>query len=357
MTSSRSRQCDVALIGLGLAGASLAWTLHEQGVDVLVIDDADRDAASRVAAGLVTPATGSKLKPQPGFAELAGVATEHYEYVAGQTGAHAYSARPALRFLTEPRETGALDAIDAAGSALVERFDGAMPAGLCSDGVPVIMPAAGRLAIAAYIDSTRRYFAGRGAVIDATLAAASLTAKRNHVRLESLGVSASNVVFCRGYRDSDNPFFPALRWRAARGQILVLDCPDFDRRYTVHGGGIWLTAADETTVLAGATYEWDQLDATVTSAARDKLEAGVKRLIELPYRVVGQRAAVRPIVEGRMPVIGRSPVSPRIWLMNGLGSKGALFAPTVAKHLVAAMHGDAGIPETYSLEHRIEAAS
>ena len=108
-------------------------------------------------------------------------------------------------------------------------------------------------------------------------------------------------------------------------------------------------------MLAGATYEWDKLDATVSAAARDKLEAGVNALIDLPYRITGQRAAVRPIVEGRMPVIGRSPQSTRVWLMNGLGSKGALFAPTVATQLLDAIESGRPIPETFCLERRVAA--
>lgn len=355
--SDGSRQSDVAIIGLGLAGATLAWQAHDLGLDVLIIDDADADAASRVAAGLVTPVTGVKLKPQPGFSELVSEAGSHYRRVAERTGVYAYSERPALRFLTEQREFDALDAIESSSNRQVARLEGDIPDGISAEGLTVVMPAAGRLAIADYIDATRRYFAELGAVVDATVTDDSVIAGTDSVAIAPLGVSAAHAVFCRGYRDHDNAHFAALRWRAAKGQILELDCKGFDRRYTVHGLRIWMTAAGGGRVLAGATYEWDELDATVTAAARDKLATAVDSLLELPYTIVGQRAAVRPIVEGRMPVIGRSSKSPRIWLMNGLGSKGALFAPTVARHLVAALTDGTSVPGAYSLEQRIAAAS
>ncbi len=345
------------VIGLGLAGATLAWKAHDLGLDVLVIDDADADAASRVAAGLVTPVTGAKLKPQTRFAELAEAAVIHYEHVAERTAVHAYSKRPAIRFLSKARELDALDVIEAAGSGLLSRLVEDVPAGIRAEGVPVVMPAAGRLAIADYVDSTRRFFADRGALIAATVSDAAVTAAADRVEIASLGVSASHAVFCRGYRDNGNSHFPALRWRAAKGQILELDCPGFDSRYTVHGSRIWLTAADETTVLAGATYEWDALDAAVTTAARDKLLAAVESILDTPYKLVRQRAAVRPIVEGRMPVIGRSPGSTRVWLLNGLGSKGALYAPTVAADLLATLIDDQAIPEAWCLERRVAASA
>ena len=349
------RNVDLAVIGFGLAGATLAWQAHERGLSVLIIDDADANAASRVAAGLVTPVTGGKLKPQPDFSALAARVRAHYGRVAEGTGVKSYRARPALRFLTEPRELEALAAIERDGNALLQAFAKPVPDGISADGTPVLMADAGRLAIGDYVDSLRRFFAARGQVIAATVDAASVSASDVGVRIDSLGVSAANAVFCRGYRDHDNPLFPDLGWRAAKGQILELDCPGFERRYTLHGRGIWMTAASDTTVLAGATYEWDALDATVTDEARDKLEASLRQLIELPYTVIDQRAAVRPIVEGRMPVIGRSPQSPRTWLMNGLGSKGALFAPTVAESLLAAIVSGEPIPARYCLERRVTA--
>ena len=355
--TKRHRAYDVAIIGLGLAGATLAWRVHRAGLSVLIIDDADASSASRVAAGLVTPVTGAKLKPQPRYSELADIARDHYERVAELTGARTYFERAAVRLLGKQRELDAFAAMENSGEVLLGPFDAALPDGIRSAGVPVIMPAAGRLAMVEYVDATRRCFAGPGNVICATVSDASVTAAANHVEIPSLCVTAGAAVFCRGHRESNNAHFKALRWRAAKGQVLELDCPGFDRRFTIHGEGIWLTATSGTRVLAGATYEWDELDTTVTTAARNKLVTAVDSILALPYTIVDQRAAVRPIVEGRMPVLGQSGTSERIWLMNGLGSKGALFAPTIARHLVSAMTAGNAIPEAFSLAHRVGMSS
>ena len=159
-------------------------------------------------------------------------------------------------------------------------------------------------------------------------------------------------MFCRGFREAAGAFFPEVRWRAAKGQILELECPGFDPGYTVHGAGIWLTSDRDDRLLAGATYEWDPLDAKVTTAARERLMSGIRAVLALPFAVVGQRAAVRPIVHGRKPVIGRSSRSDRVWLFNGLGSKGALFAPVLAASLVSSIKGEQSIPPAYCLRQR-----
>ena len=353
----RHRQVDIAIHGLGLAGAALAWEAHAAGLEIVIVDDADTAAASRVAAGLVTPVTGRKLKPQPGFAELAETALRHYRQAGSLTGAQCYFERPALRLLTQDKERAAWSGIGAEDSELIEEWSGALPAGIRSNGLPVLMPAAGRLAIAEFVATTRDYFAARGALVAGTVDDTSVTPRGDAVDIRQVGTVARHAVFCRGYRDAANPFFPELRWRAAKGQILELDCPGFDRGWTVHGAGIWLTADRDERVLAGATYEWDSLDATVTRAALAQLSDAVRDLLGCPFTVVGQRAAVRPIVEGRKPVIGHSRKSDRVWICNGLGSKGALFAPTVAASLVARIRKRRSLPSPYCLQERFPEAS
>ena len=49
---------DFVIIGQGLAGTTLAWQLKWQGLRGVIVDRDDRTSASRVAAGLMTPATG-----------------------------------------------------------------------------------------------------------------------------------------------------------------------------------------------------------------------------------------------------------------------------------------------------------
>ena len=51
------------------------------------------------------------------------------------------------------------------------------------------------------------------------------------------------------------------------------------------------------------------------------------------WSLTAHHAAVRPIVHGRKPVLGRHPDHPSLAVFNGLGSKGALHAPWCAAQL------------------------
>ena len=119
--SADSRQPDIVIIGLGLAGSALAWHAVDAGLDVVIVDDASATAASRVAAGLVTPVTGARLKPQEGFGELTATAVAHYKRVGEVTGVDAYHARPAIRVLSGRKELDAWRELAAAGHPLAAR--------------------------------------------------------------------------------------------------------------------------------------------------------------------------------------------------------------------------------------------
>jgi glycine oxidase len=53
------------------------------------------------------------------------------------------------------------------------------------------------------------------------------------------------------------------------------------------------------------------------------------------FRVVAQRAGIRVNLPDKRPVAGRHPEHPRLGLINGLGAKGALWAPLLAQQWMA----------------------
>ena len=55
--------------------------------------------------------------------------------------------------------------------------------------------------------------------------------------------------------------------------------------------------------------------------------------LAVPVGLLGSQSAVRPIVKGRQALLGAHPSHPRVLFFNGLGSKGSLRAPWLARHL------------------------
>ena len=59
----------------------------------------------------------------------------------------------------------------------------------------------------------------------------------------------------------------------------------------------------------------------------------LKKVITVPYKIIDQTAGVRPTVKDRRPLVGVHPTYSNLAILNGLGTRGVMIAPTVAKQL------------------------
>lgn len=66
----------VLVVGGGVVGASAAWHLAREGVDVVLIDRHDQGHATAAGAGIISPAT--SLRPLPAFYALGSLASREY---------------------------------------------------------------------------------------------------------------------------------------------------------------------------------------------------------------------------------------------------------------------------------------
>ena len=340
MTKSPA-QYDCIIVGQGLAGTNLAWALRAAEISFVIVAPDSKIGASHIAAGLVTPVTGKKLKAEPNFTALVREAQKHYREIESITGQRFYSQRGAVRLLREPREINAWETQSHELSEWLNECDTPTYA-FATDAIAVEMSAAARLDVSAYLDASRKIFASEGVLIDAMISGEDVVLEGNHASLPSHAVSASNLIFARGYADHNNSWFSDVDWRAAKGQILTVKITNLDESRTVHGNGIWLTRINDSDhYYCGATYEWDELDEQPSDEATAVLCEKLSTLIQCEYSVIDQRAAVRPIVAGRKPIIRQSSQSKRVWLMNGLASKGVLHAPTLAQSIVSMLKATA----------------
>ena len=56
-------------------------------------------------------------------------------------------------------------------------------------------------------------------------------------------------------------------------------------------------------------------------------------MITCSYKVVNQMAGIRPTVKDRRPLVGRHAVYKNVYVLNGLGTRGVMIGPYVAKQL------------------------
>ena len=340
--------CDVLIVGQGLAGSTLAWRLAARGVSVAVVDrggvdEHGRTSASRVAAGLITPVTGKRMTVAADFHERWRSARAFYQSVEQQTGAALLDERPALRVFVDEDERGRFDMRSAdAGFAQHARVATATetPEGVVAAWGAFVMPGAARLDVKAYLTATRSWLQAEGRCFEADLDAdRDLAFDDEGVTAPTLGVSASAAVLCQGYVPRAPSWTSGLPSKPAKGEVLTVDAPRLTLSRVLHRG-VWIAPCESGApgrYRIGSTVDWGRLDSTPTADGRAELLKKLAAAGVTDARVVEHQAAVRPATPDRRPTFGLCPAEPRVGWLNGLGSKGSLWAPWAAERLAESL--------------------
>jgi len=140
------------------------------------------------------------------------------------------------------------------------------------------------------------------------------------------------VIACTGAEDCGGRSWAGVSCVRATGEILRVGIEGLAPEVILNRGH-WVlpTAAGEARV--GATYVRGEEDA---EAAREELERSARELLgERTFSVIAQESGVRVTTADRRPLAGPDPREPRLGVINGLGSKGALLAPWLVRQWVA----------------------
>ncbi len=341
---------DTLIVGQGLAGSLLAWELIARGRRVLVVDRDEAVTSSKVAAGIVTPITGKRLAPTWRGEEFWRYATTAYRRIEVQTGQWLFRPVPIARLLaTEDEARRWQKRIVEAGAEAGERRlpPGTVPLEIDetlfhNDLGGFQMPGSGWLDVPGFLEATRQHLLERLAYAIGRVDADEIAVSRDGVRWKN--IEAARVIFCQGWEGNRNRFFDWVPFRNAKGQILDLECPEAASEERIINRAGWLLPVGGGRFRGGATYEWDFPDAEATGISdegRSVVEAKLAAMLRVPFTVVGQRAAVRPVIRESRALIGLHPAADlfgRVGFFNGLGSKGVLngpfFARQLAEHLV-----------------------
>ncbi|MFO0850258.1 MAG: FAD-binding oxidoreductase [Gemmataceae bacterium] len=321
--------CHTLIVGQGIAGTALAWQLRWRGVAVAAIDRGEPATASRVAAGLMTPVTGQRLAKTWRLDDLWPAAVAHYRRAEAETGERFFLPGPSVRLFQSADERAAFEAKAGGFGEWVRPPNPPVnPDDLAAPFGGFEMPTAGRLLTGRYLDASRRSLS----VTTADLAPTDLDLSGDGVRVPRLGLTAGRVVFCRGVGDAASPWFADVRFHPAKGEILTVRIPGLAETRVVHHG-VWLVPLGDDLFRVGATFDRDNLDTLPTDAGREEVLAKLRAFVRRPVEVVEHQAAVRPVISAGRPTLLRHPADSRLWLFNGLGSKGSSLAPYFAARL------------------------
>ena len=336
------------IVGQGIAGTTLAWQLLEAGEDFVILDADEEFTASKVAAGLVTPWTGRRMT-QSDFDDSWQEAVSFYRSVEERLSVSLFEESSAIRLFVSRSDASHYDDCRATdGITSTEPWSGTIQAGgRPFDGCR--MQPAGRLKVKQYLQASADFFREQQRWYRYRLDLSNgLTIEDDRVVVPELKLSADRVIFCQGA--TANPLFAQIPGNPAKGEILNVTVVGYQCREAVHHS-IWLAPEDDGTITAGATYDWKNVDTQPTAQGRREILNAMRRFVDGDILLNEHSAAVRPTMKDYQPVIGQHPEQPNLHVFNGLGSRGVLRGPRLARMLVDCFANEGGvIPREYSLK-------
>jgi len=327
------------IIGQGIAGTLLAWSLRKRGHTVHLADGKLAGGSTVAAAGIVNPVTGKRFVKSWRFDEFYPIAKSVYQQLEQELGVPIWEERPILRLLgtvEEANDWSLRCAQDDYAEHLSETTDAGAWTDLLKPGFRYgLIRKSARANIALLASAYRGYALSEGFFWENNL---------DNREIESLLGTYDRVVFCEGWRAENNPFFPEANFRVSKGEALIIR---FNPEH--NAGPVPAEMLKKTLIVApigsgnywvGSTYRWYFDDVQPSEDGRGFILNYLNEMFKAPFEVADHIAGIRPTMVDRRPVVERSVINPRVFMFNGLGTKGALLAPFFAEQLADGWHTD-----------------
>jgi glycine oxidase len=142
-----------------------------------------------------------------------------------------------------------------------------------------------------------------------------------------------DVVFCQGYLNKGNKWFGDIPLDQTKGETLTIRSNDLPENVSLNRKCFMLPKGDHQFKI-GSTYGWSDPTTHITEEAKKEILHNLSFIIDEQVTVVNQEAGVRPTTRDRRPLLGTHQELTHYHLFNGLGAKGYMLAPLIAKEFV-----------------------
>jgi glycine/D-amino acid oxidase-like deaminating enzyme len=147
------------------------------------------------------------------------------------------------------------------------------------------------------------------------------------------GQKYDHIIFCEGVEVRHNPWFLNMPINPTQGETLTITSKEIIETESLNRKCFILPIGNHQ-FKVGSTYIWDTYNSNITEAGKVEIEKNITFLTNSPYEIIEQNAGIRPTTLDRRPLIGTHPSYSNIHIFNGLGAKGYMLAPLLAKEMV-----------------------
>lgn len=331
---------DIIIVGQGLAGSCLAWTFIKEGYNVCVIDQNRKHSASQISQGLMNPIVGMRMTLSWNFQEHDLAATTFYKEIEQELSCSLLYDLPNERIFQSQSQSKILT------TRLSQKyFPSSINATFCqkknisetSQPYGSLTTTGKRLDVPLFLSKIEHYLLQKKSLIRESFSYATLSTHNQQIKWNNKPILG--VIFCEGYQYQSNPWFKWLPIDAIKGQMLILQDLNknpFLSKHLIYKQS-WLAPSLSSKQFAtGASFERQYQTISPTQNIKELLLKQAQDLFveKRNFKLINHLAGIRPCSQDRKPIIGPHPKFPSLYIFNGLGSKGSIWAPYWAKKLV-----------------------
>ena len=325
-------QVDFIVIGSGIAGISFCEQLRAHHKTFVVFDDQSQQS-STVAGGLYNPVVLKRFTPVWKSKEQLQIALQMYLSFEQEFDVKLDYKIPVLRKFSSLEEQNdwftASDKPNLSEYLSVNLIKNTNKNIEASFGFGEVLQT-GRIDVKVLMDAYKNFLLKDFRFFETKFKYTDLEVANGELKYGK--IQAKNIVFTEGFGINKNPFFKDLPLLGTKGELLTIHAPDLKMDFVLKGP-VFLIPIGDDNYIVGATYNWEDRTHEVTLKGKEELLTKLNTLISCTYKVIDQVAGIRPTVKDRRPLVGQHNVHKNMFVLNGLGTRGVMIGPYVAKQL------------------------
>ena len=323
---------DYLIIGSGLAGISFAEVVLGNGKTIFVLDD-DSQSSSKIAGGLYNPVILKRFSEVWQAQEQLLLMNDFYTLLEEKLKIKFDFKSPILRkFFSIEEQNNWFAASDKKALAPFLSLD------LISKKYPGIDSpyGYGEVLQTGYVNSAlllseyRAYLKSNNWFQNETFQYDAIQIGEDGIRYKDF--HARHIVFAEGFGMHSNPFFNQLPLDGTKGELFIIKAPGLNLDVIVNTS-VFILPLGNNCFKVGATYNWKDKTDLPTEEGKTELINRIQEIITCDFEIVQHFAGVRPTVKDRRPLVGTHQNYNSVHILNGLGTRGVMLGPAMAKAL------------------------
>ncbi len=318
------------IVGQGIAGTLLSYQLHKRRQSFFIVDKGLQKACSRAGSGLINPITGRRFTISWMFEDLLRKARNTYSELGQFLGTKILYEHPVLNVFYDNEQAGKWSEKlnDPRFAELVGK-----PSKIFND-KELLVDAVNTAQVntSLQLDISNMLINYRSWLLenqklkigDFSLDDVSYTTDGYYSWAD---IEFEKIIFCGGAADSRLQHFQHLPFKLSKGQAFIAELAQKVPDFIIKGKAFVVPLKANGLYWIGAHNNWFFDDELPDPEAKEILAARLSGTLNTDFQFLEPRAGIRPATKDRRPLLGRHPKLTHLYIFNGLGTKGASWAP------------------------------